>query len=83
MEEFYNKLQGIINMVSKKDILIIQGDWNAKVGQNALKDWVDHCGPSCNELTNEKKETVLEFASYNNLVLDNTLGQHKASRCWT
>ena len=37
IEEFYNKLQGIINMVSKKDILIIQGDWNAKVDKDAIK----------------------------------------------
>ena len=83
IEEFYNKLQGIINMVSKKDILIIQRDLNVKVSKDALIDWVDHCGPSCNELTNERGRRLLEFASYNNLVLANTLGQHKASRCWT
>lgn len=83
IEEFYNKLQGIINMASKKDILIIQGDWNAKVGKDAIKDWADHCGPSCNERTNERGRRLLEFASYNNLVLANTLGRHKASRCWT
>ena len=26
---------------------------------------------------------MLEFACYNDMVLANTLGEHKASRCWT
>lgn len=36
VEEFYTQLQNIINMVSKE----------------ALKNWKDHCRPSCNEVTN-------------------------------
>lgn len=80
---FYTQLQNIIYTISKTDILIIQGDWNAKVGKEAWKVWKDHCGPSCNEITNERGRRLLEFASYNNLVLANTLGEHKASRCWT
>ena len=83
VEEFYTQLQSLINKVHKKDILIIQGDWNAKVGKDALKDWKQFCGSSCNEVTNERGLRLLEFASYNNMVLANTLGQHKASRCWT
>jgi len=83
VEEFYNQLQGIIDKMNKKDILIIQGDWNAKVGGDALKDWSKFCGPSCNAITNERGLRLLEFASYNDTVLANTLGEHKASRCWT
>ena len=83
VEEFYTQLQSLIDKVHKKDILIIQGDWNAKVGKDAQKDWKQFCGPSCNEVTNERGLRLLEFASYNNMVLANTLGQHKTSRCWT
>jgi len=83
VEEFYNQLQGIIDKMNKKDILIIQGDWNAKVGGDALKDWSKFCGPSCNAITNERGLRLLEFASYNDTVLANTLGEHKASRRWT
>ena len=83
VEEFYTQLQKIVDGVDKKDILIIQGDWNAKVGVDALKDWKNHCGPSCNATSNERGIRLLEFASYNNLVLANTLGEHKASRRWT
>jgi len=82
IEELYSNIQGIINMVSKKDILIIQGDWTAKVGKDALRDW-DHFGPSCHNFTNERGIWLIEFASYNNMVLANILGQHKSSRCWT
>ena len=83
VEEFYTQLQGVIDKVDKKDILIIQGDWNAKVGVDAMEDWSKYCGPSCNETTNERGLRLLEFSSYNDMVLANTLGEHKASRRWT
>ena len=30
IEEFYNQLQNVIDQTPKKDILAVQGDWNAK-----------------------------------------------------
>ena len=39
VEEFYTQLQNIADQVDKNDTLIIQGEWNAKVGADALKDW--------------------------------------------
>ena len=83
VEELYSLIQNAIDKVNKKDIIIILGDWNAKVGADALGDWGNHMGPSCNRLTNERGLRLLEFASYNNLTLANTLGEHKASRRWT
>ena len=60
----------------KKDILVVLGDWNAKVGEDALAD-----------ATATQRQTrglrLLEFACYNDLVLANTLGKHKVSRRWT
>ena len=38
------------------------------------------CGPYCNVETNERRLRLLEFATFNNLVLTNTLGPHKPSR---
>ena len=32
VEEFYDQLQNIIDQTPKKNILVVQGDWNAKVG---------------------------------------------------
>ena len=35
IEEFYDQLQNVIDQTSKKDILVVQGDWNAEVGRDA------------------------------------------------
>ena len=40
-------------------------------------------GTSCNAKSNERGLRLLEFATYNSLVLANTLGIHKPSRRWT
>ena len=63
----------------KKDILVVLGDWNAKVGEDAFKN----CGRYRIPETNEGGLRLLEFACYNDLVLENTLGKHEVSRRWT
>ena len=35
IEEFYDQLQNVIDQMPKKDILVVQGDWNADVGKDA------------------------------------------------
>ena len=32
VEQFYEDLQDLLELTSKKDVLIITGDWNAKLG---------------------------------------------------
>ena len=32
VEQFYEDLQDLLGLTSKKDVLFIIGDWNAKVG---------------------------------------------------
>lgn len=83
LEDFYSQVQDTIDKTPKKDIIILQGDWNAKIGVDAQKDWKGMCGTSCNSETNNRGQRLLEFASYNNFILANTLGQHKNSRKWT
>ena len=83
VEEFYDQLQEVLDEVPKKDIIVIQGDWNAKIGEDASRDWQGTSGPYCNSTTNERGLRLLEFASYNDLKLMNTFGPHKASRRWT
>ena len=83
VDNFYQQLQETIDKTPKKDILVVQGDWNAKVWKDAQADWGEVCGPSCNVETNERGLRLLEFATFNNLVLANTLGPHKPSIRWT
>ena len=83
--EFYMKLQSLVVQTPKQEILVVQDDWNAKVGQDAQEDWreVCGCGPFCNPENNDRGLKLIAFATYNNLAPENTLGNHKSSRRWT
>ena len=83
IEDFYDQLQEVIDQTPKKDILVVQGDWNAKTGEDASKNWRETSGQYCNPETNERGLRLLEFAIYNNLKVVNTFGPHKPSRRWT
>ena len=67
IEEFYDQLQNVIDQ-TLKDILVVQGDWNAKVGKDACGNWQGICGPFGNDDTNERGLRLLEFASFDDLV---------------
>ena len=81
VDNFYRQLQEIFDQTPKKDILVEQGDWNAKVGRDSQADWGDLCGPYCNVETNKRCLRLLEFATFNNLEMTNTLGPNKPSIC--
>ena len=79
-EDFNDQLKEVIDQAPKKDILVVQGDWNVKIGENASnnrKGTFDQC---CNPETNERGLRPLEYTSYNNLKVVNTFGPHKPSR---
>ena len=80
IEEFYGQQQNVIDQTPKKAILVVQGDWNAKVGRDACGNWQRICGLFCNDDLNERGLRLLEFSTFNDLVLANTFGHHKASR---
>ncbi|XP_072039418.1 craniofacial development protein 2-like [Amphiura filiformis] len=39
MDMFYQQLHGIMTTIPKKDVLLVIGDWNAKVGPDAYPTW--------------------------------------------
>ena len=80
VEDFYEQLQEVLDQTPKKDILVVQGDWNAKIGEDAYENWIGTCRRYCNTKSNERGQRLLEFASYNDLMLANTFDPHKASR---
>ena len=79
-EDFYNELETVLTNIPKKDILIVQGDWNAKIGPDAYPDWSGTVGKFAWGETNERGLRLLEFARLHNLTIANTLFPHKASR---
>ena len=60
IEELYDQLQDAIDQ-TPKDILVLQGDWNAKVSRDACGNWQGIFGPFCNDDTNERGLRVFCF----------------------
>ena len=83
IEEFYDQLQNVIDQTPKKYILVVQGDWNAKVGWDACGNWQGICGPFCNEDAYERGLRLPAFASFTDLLLENTFAHHKTFRRWS
>ena len=50
------------------------------MGKGAYVNWQGICEPFCNDDTNERGLRPLEFATFNDFVLANTFGHHRASR---
>ena len=79
IEVFYEDIEQTMAAVHKKDLLIIQGDWNAIVG-DANKDWSNAVGKFALGKTNPRGIRLLEFATKHNFTLSNTLHPQKDSR---
>eukprot|EP00057_Strongylocentrotus_purpuratus_P014949 XP_011669423.1 PREDICTED: craniofacial development protein 2-like [Strongylocentrotus purpuratus] len=83
IEEFYNLLQATIEKAPRKDILIVMGDLNAKVGSDS-KQWNQVIGQYGLGEANPRGEKLLNFCAANDLIITNTLyKQSKGSRQWT
>ena len=80
VEEFYEQLEQAIQKSPKKDILIVQGDWNAKIGPDSYQQWAGTVGKFSTGETNDRGLRLLEFACSHRLTLANTLFPHKLSR---
>ena len=76
VERFYEDLQDLLELTSKKDVLFITGDWNAKVGSQETPGVT---GKFCLGMRNEAgQRLIIEFCQKNVLVIANTLFQkHK------
>ena len=82
IEAFYNILEDTLDKIHKKDVLIITGDWNAKVGSENT-DWKRVMGRYGYGDRNERGERVLEFVTTHSLYICNTKFEQKPQRKWT
>ena len=75
-------LQDLLELIPKKDILFIIGDWNAKVRSQETPGVTAIFGLG---VQNEAGQRLIEFCQENSLVIANTpLQQHKRRRyTWT
>ncbi|CAG2254452.1 Craniofacial development protein 2 [Mytilus edulis] len=75
-DDFYNSLQTTVNSVPKRDILMIIGDLNAKVGKDRTGRERE-MGPNGIGEMNENGEIFADFCAVNSLVIGGTLFPHK------
>ena len=80
VEWFYEDLQDLLELTSKKDVLFIIGDWNAKVGSQETSRVTGKFGL---EIQNEAGQRRIEFCQENALVIANTLFQQHKRRLYT
>ena len=69
-ERFYEDLQDLLELTSKKDVLFIIGDWNAKVGSQETPGITGTFGLG---VRNEPGQRLIEFCQVNELVIANAL----------
>ena len=68
---FYSDIDEALSKTDKKDIIILTGDWNAKIG-NDNRDWKPVMGRYGYGDRNERGERLLEFATVHNLYVCNS-----------
>ena len=75
VEWFYEDLKDLLEPTSKKDVLFIIEDWNAKVGSQEIPGITGKFGLG---VQNEAGQRLIEFCQENTLVIANILfEQHK------
>ena len=75
IDQLYEDLQHLLELTPKKDVLLIIGDWNAKVGSQEMKGTTGKFGLG---VQNEAGQGLIEFCQEKKLVITNTLfQQHK------
>ena len=80
VEQFYEDLQDLLELIPKKDVLFIIGDWNAKVGSQETPGVTGKFGFG---IQNEAGQRLIEFCQENALVIANTRFQQHKRRLYT
>ena len=80
VEQFYEDLQGLLELPPKKEVLFITRDWNAKVGSQETPGVTGKFGLG---VWNEAGQMLIEFCQENALVIANTLFQQHKRRLYT
>lgn len=74
---FYEQVQKVIDKIPRHDIVILMGDWNAKVGdqQDGEEGVVGHHG--LHGERSENGERFVELCASNNMVITSTMFPHR------
>ena len=80
VEQFCEDLQNLLELIPKKDVLFVVGNWNAKVGSQEIPRITGKFGLG---VQNEAGQRLIEFCQENALVIANTLFQQHKRRLYT
>ena len=80
VEQFYEDLQDLLKLTTKKDVLFIIRDWNAKAGSQETPGVTGKFGLG---IRNEAGQRLIEFCQENALVIANTLFRQHKRRLYT
>ena len=80
VEQFYEGLKDLLELTPKKDVLIIIGDWNAKVRSQETPGTTGKFGLGVQQ---EAGQRLTEFCQENALIIANTLFQQHHRRLYT
>lgn len=80
LEDFYDKVQEVLDEIPKGDILYILGDWNAKVGKQPTQSVTGEFGLG---ERNDRGEYLIDFCVSNNLAVMNTFFKMHKRRLFT
>ena len=72
VEQFYEDQQDLLELAPKKDVLVITGDWNAKIRTQETPGVTGKFGLG---VQNEAGQRLIVFCQENTLVIANTLFQ--------
>ena len=80
VEWFYEDLQDFLELTPKKDVLLIIGDWNAKVGSQETPGVAGKFGLGVQK---EAWQRLIEFCQESTLVIANILFQQHKRKFYT
>ena len=69
VEQFYQDLKDLLELTPKKHVILIIGDWNAKVGSQEILGIIGKFGLG---VQNEAGQRLTEFCQENTLVIAET-----------
>ncbi|CAF3954733.1 unnamed protein product, partial [Rotaria magnacalcarata] len=76
-DEFYKALQSTIDNTNKGDIILIRGDFNARVGVEQTSSAHSVVGKHAVDKQNQNDRQVADFCLFNGFVVPNTFFPHK------
>uniref|UniRef100_A0A8D8SMX4 Craniofacial development protein 2 n=1 Tax=Cacopsylla melanoneura TaxID=428564 RepID=A0A8D8SMX4_9HEMI len=80
VEQLYSQVSKIIQTLPKHEIMMIMGDFNAKLGKGRMGEHIGDWGLG---ERNDRGDMLSTFAAEHNLIVSNTFFQHRTSRLYT